>query len=281
MKKLALMVFVLLGILSGCTHSTVLLLTGCTNAGAADVVPSLEVPILMYHHFTEEPPATSSADLCSADRFRAHLTTLREAGYTTVTFGDLLAWVEDGVPLPEKPILLTSDDGYTSVLTLALPQLREFGMTMSVGLIGSMMGRDTVLAHFSLQEWRTEMEVGWEDLPEPLELVSHTWNLHSWNENEQGVLTAAGAVSEGLSADAARMQEIPELNQTVFVYPYGKHSAESEELLRRLGYKITVTTRNGIAKITRGDVACLRSLPRIGVHDGITGEELLDILEEE
>ncbi len=278
MKKFALL-FTLLVILSGCTGSTVMLLTGCTEAAAADVVPPVEVPILMYHHFTEEPPATHSADLCSAARFWEHLTALQDAGYTTVTFADLLAYVEEGVPLPEKPILLTSDDGYTSVLTLALPQLREFGMTMSVGIIGSMMGRDTGLAHFTIDDWAAEMAHGWEDGPEPLELVSHTWDLHNWNDVERGVLTTSGALSDRFPADAARMQEIATLNQTVFVYPYGKHSRDSEATLARLGYKITVTTKGGIARITREDMDCLRGLSRIGVHDGITGEELLDILE--
>ncbi len=274
MKKFTLLL-VLLVLLSGCTPSHILLLAGCTNAEAADVVPTVEVPILMYHHFTEDTPAHSSADLCSADRFREHLVALQGAGYTTITFGDLLAYVEDGIPLPEKPILLTSDDGYTSVLTLALPQLREFGMTMSVGIIGFMVGRDTGLAHFTIGDWAAEMAKGWEDGAEPLELVSHTWNLHNWNDVERGVLTAAGAVSEGLSADAARMQEIPELNQAVFVYPYGKYSEESEGVLEQLGYRVTVTTRYGIASITRGERDCLRALPRIGVHDGMTGEELL------
>ena len=42
----------------------------------------------------------------------ADLDALQEKGYTAVTVSDLLAYVQDGADLPEKPVMITFDDGY-------------------------------------------------------------------------------------------------------------------------------------------------------------------------
>ncbi len=212
-------------------------------------VRAVPVPILMYHHFTQSPADTPMTT--SADRFRAHLTALQDAGYTAVTFADLLAYAEGTGELPEKPVLLTADDGYRSVLEVALPILREFGMTMSVAVVGSLLGEEEGIPHFSLEE-----AVG-----SGLELVSHTWDLHG--PDGYGVLTEKSALSPDFVPDICRMRELAGLNQSVFVYPYGKHSRDSEALLEMMGYRITVTTEYGVADVQKG--GSLIGLPRICV----------------
>ena len=71
------------------------------------------LPVLMYHHFDET--ATEST-VVSPTRFREQMTALKNAGYTTVTLRQVADFVEHGVPLPEKAVLITMDDGYTSNL---------------------------------------------------------------------------------------------------------------------------------------------------------------------
>jgi len=89
--------------------------------------------------------------------------------------------------------------------------------------------------------------------------VSHTWNLHGPDGN--GVLTERGTLSPAFVSDVRQMRKIPELNPLVFVYPYGKHSRDSEAVLQALGYRITVTTEEGIAQVQKG--SSLYGLPRI------------------
>lgn len=214
-------------------------------------ISAAEVPILMYHHFTETD--TGLPDRCSAGVFRTHLQTLTDAGYTSVSFRELLDWVDGTGNLPDKPVLLTADDGYRSVLEIALPLLREYGMTMSAAVVGSRLGASDGIPHFSLAE---AAGTG-------LELVSHTWDLHGPEGN--GILTPAGTMDPRLPADIVRMRRIPEIAGDIFIYPYGKHTAGTDALLEAYGYRITVTTRPGIADIRRGDRASLRLLPRISM----------------
>jgi len=89
------------------------------------------VPILMYHYISE-PPA--DADIYRKDlsvppaRFESHLRYLQEHGYRVITLDDLLAFLAYGKPLPDRPVILTFDDGYEDNYTHAFPLLRQYGM---------------------------------------------------------------------------------------------------------------------------------------------------------
>jgi peptidoglycan/xylan/chitin deacetylase (PgdA/CDA1 family) len=89
------------------------------------------VPILMYH-YVSEPPAGADpyrVDLSvSPERFENHLKYLQEAGYHTITLDDLLYFLTIGRPLPEKPVILTFDDGYEDNYLNAFPLLKKYKM---------------------------------------------------------------------------------------------------------------------------------------------------------
>ena len=92
----------------------------------------------MYHNLAQEG---SGNDTISVQRLEEHLAALQDAGYTTITFQDLLAYVEQGTELPEKPVLLTFDDGYESNYTLAYPLLQQYQMKATIFVIGVSMGK--------------------------------------------------------------------------------------------------------------------------------------------
>lgn len=87
------------------------------------------VPILMYHR-VEEPPSASAADglyFVSPKKFRQQMRALDYHGYTPVTMAQVWDyWHGDGT-LPEKPVVLTFDDGTPGVVKNAAPVLREYG----------------------------------------------------------------------------------------------------------------------------------------------------------
>jgi peptidoglycan/xylan/chitin deacetylase (PgdA/CDA1 family) len=84
----------------------------------------------MYHYVSELPP--------QADRYRIDLTVtpadfdaqlawLAQNGYHTITLYDLYNHLAAGYPLPDKPIILTFDDGYTDAYDIAMPLLQKYG----------------------------------------------------------------------------------------------------------------------------------------------------------
>lgn len=242
--------------------------SSCGNAPPEDTV---YVPILMYHDFASGESSGNSFTV-PLSRFEEHLTALTEAGYTSVTFADLIGFVYFGGSLPEKPVLLTADDGYTNVVELAASCAGKYGMTISCAVIGTLEGKN---GHFSFDGF----------LPENLEIVSHTFALHDRN-GAMGMIAHGIAGSEFLLADdIAKMREacgsrFP-MTASVLVYPHGSYSAESERIFSENGYSVTVTCDSGIAEIRRGEPESLYLLPRLSVWRNTTAEELMEIVNSE
>ena len=84
------------------------------------------VPILMYHVITAAPPgATYPALFVSRPEFAAQMRWLASHGYHAVTLHEVYESWRGRSRLPQRPIVLTFDDGYRSVHTNALPILRS------------------------------------------------------------------------------------------------------------------------------------------------------------
>jgi len=60
---------------------------------------------------------------------------LKEYDYETITFTDLLNYIDYGKALPERPVIITSDDGFQDVYTNAFPILKKYGYKMAVFLV--------------------------------------------------------------------------------------------------------------------------------------------------
>ncbi|MEA3397048.1 MAG: polysaccharide deacetylase family protein, partial [Chloroflexota bacterium] len=89
----------------------------------------LRVPILMYHYVSALPVDADvfRRDLTvSPETFDAELRYLKDNGYQTVTLRDLYDALSVGRPLPDKPIVLTFDDGYRDAYTEILPLLQKY-----------------------------------------------------------------------------------------------------------------------------------------------------------
>jgi len=101
----------------------------------------LAIPVLMYHHFTEKD--SSSIDtIVSAKMFEEQMNALRDAEYVAVTPDELCDFASGTGELPQNPILITMDDGYTSNLTIAAPILEKYGMKATIFSIGIYEGKE-------------------------------------------------------------------------------------------------------------------------------------------
>src|SRR5207248_4759390 len=90
------------------------------------------VPVLMYHEIAPAA-ATTSRLAVPPEEFAAQLGLLHEHGFTTVTAGTLAAALADGGHgLPDRPIVLTFDDGFADFHAAALPVLSRYGFTATL-----------------------------------------------------------------------------------------------------------------------------------------------------
>lgn len=144
------------------------------------------LPIIMYH---EVKPNKSGKDAIQPWEFEADLKWLADNGYTTIVMADLIAYVRDGTPLPEKPIILSFDDGYYNNYVYVLPLLQQYsGAHRPLAL-----GRNTD----DFTEWPSESidyaHVTWDQLNEMLdtglvEVQNHSYNLHACTSERHGCI---------------------------------------------------------------------------------------------
>lgn len=248
------------------------------------------LPILMYHHFEE---ISKEGTVVSNARFREQMTALHDAGYHAVTIPQVIAFVREGTPLPDKPILITMDDGYTSNLTEAAPVLEELGMCATVFVIGVNEG-ETVYIHsgepfwqerFSYEEAAPWVEKG------VIDIQSHTFDMHQLADygfsGRDGVLRKdreSGedyrlAVLEDYRQVVERRGDRVDSELLALAYPFGYYSLEADALAKEAGYEVTITIDERINRLRTGDESCLRMMGRFNVTDSDKGEDLVDRLD--
>lgn len=247
------------------------------------------LPVLMYHHFAE---TSSEYTVVSTGRFREQMTALKNAGYQTVTVRQILDYVENGIPLPRKPILITMDDGYTSNLTEAAPILEELGMCATVFVIGINEGEEIYVhsgdlllpPRFSYEEAAPWVEKG------VLDLQSHTFDMHQLvsygYSGRDGVLPLANetkdlwqnALWEDLRLFRQRREGRVATELLALAYPFGYYSQEADDLLAEEDIPLTFTIeeRNNLLRV--GQPACLRLMGRLNVTEEYSGEFLVNRL---
>ena len=242
----------------------------------------VDVPILMYHHITEEAAIIENSMTITPERFEEHVKTMIEMGYTPIFLEELIAYVEQGIALPQKPICITFDDGYTSNYEYAFPILKNYNARANIAIIGTSIGassyKDTdneIIPHFDMDAAREMENSGL------ISIISHTYDMHQAEAFESGDKIRVNALKlenetdleyeNALKDDFKKITKIlkEELgkNNLILAYPYGKYTEESNAVLKELGVKMTLTTSSGTNKIKKGNLECLYNLRRYTIYE--------------
>jgi len=246
-----------------------------------------DVPILMYHHIAEETDGNSM--IITPTDLEAQIKSLAENGYTAVTFEELDAYVTYGTELPENPVVITFDDGYTSNYEYAFPILEQYGMKATVFVIGSSVGKNTykdtayaINPHFGADEIREMVSSG------VISVQSHTYDMHQSEKYEDGGARSTAAQLDGESEEEylnalredirrsiSTLSELTGEDVSVLAYPQGYYNDNVQAVMKEEGIRISLSTRDGVAKVIKGLDQSLLAMKRINAND-YSAEELLE-----
>jgi peptidoglycan/xylan/chitin deacetylase (PgdA/CDA1 family) len=122
------------------------------------------VPILIYHSIRPYIPSDSKGArrwIATPETLEAELSWLRTNGYTSVTFDALAARVQNGAPLPPRPIVISFDDDWQSQYVNAVPLLRKYGFTATFFIWVRAVGRAHHMTWDEIRELDVQgMEIG-------------------------------------------------------------------------------------------------------------------------
>ena len=252
---------------------------GTVEVMRADAQTGLALPVLMYHSVLKDPQR-SGAYVITPAQFERDMQYLVDHGYTAVLPSNLMKYVAGEEELPEKPVMITFDDGYYNNLVYVLPILKRLHMKAVVSIVGSYteeatkrMDQNPAYAHLTWGDISALSSSG------IIEIGSHSFAMHSTKNGRQGMKRKKGEsptdyeaiVCHDVELQKSALLERCGISTTVFTYPYGQWDKDSEALLRKLGFTITMTCRERMNYIERNPASLYR-LGRYNRPSGVSTE---------
>lgn len=218
-----------------------------------------DVSVLMYHHIVSTGDKNDFPYIYTRklEQFERDMAYLRDYGYNTITIRQLVDFMENGTRLPERPVVITFDDGFESVYKYAYPILRRNSQKAILAIIVSKVG---------LEGTKEPAYCSWEQLEEMeasgvIEIVSHTHDLHpeptilkvilhklglnvkklkneSWEEYET-------RVKNDLLLSKKIIEDKLDKRVNTLAWPWGSHGELDKKVAEEVGYKYFFTTEDG------------------------------------
>lgn len=207
------------------------------DAAAAVRAPAHRtIPILCYHSIIADP--SSSYSVATAD-FREQMGVLSKEGYTPITCTQLADYLDGTLELPERPVVITFDDGWVSNYDVAAPILDEFGFTATFFPMTGSIGTKN---HLTYEQLRELTERGYE-------VGSHSITHPNLPRPEPG---------ETLEAHQARIRsELADSKQAIeqatgkpvaaLAYPHGTYDETVMAMAQDAGYRLAFSIDRGAA----------------------------------
>ena len=244
---------------------------------------SIKLPVIMYHLVLKNP-GSKNRFIVSEKTFENDLKYIKSNGFTTILVKDLIDYTENKKELPEKPILLTFDDGAYNNYLYAFPLAQKYNARFVFSPIGKEADRYEKAKDenpsYSHTNWEKIIEMSKSEL---VEIQNHTYNMHGSKKPRIGCTKAKNETDEkykeNLAKDLLKEQKLIEektgIKPTAFFYPFGAISDKSEEIIKSLGFKATFDCENKMNFITKNP-ACLFRLHRFLRPPDISSEEFFE-----
>ena len=215
------------------------------------------VPALAYHKVAEIPQgAVYRGNYVTPQQFKTQLGYLRARGYDAISFHDLLAYRRGEADLPARPILITFDDGYRSILEFALPALREHGLFATVFVVTGLLGQTNQWDADELQEPLFSVEDVRRAAADGHDVQSHTRTHLDLNRLPESLALAE------LRESRLELQRIVDTPVRVVAYPWGNPEQRVCRLAGEAGYEAGVILRRRV----NFDSTSAFELRRIGIN---------------
>lgn len=220
----------------------------------------IRCPILMYHYISPLP--------ADADRIRRDLTVVPEmfdqhcqqlvlSGYTTVSMAQLAQALLQGAALPERPVVLTFDDGYAGMYDYALPTLQKYQMVGTFFVITRYLDNPGYLS------WGQAGVL----LQSGMEVENHSMTHPSLSRRDDAYLM--NEIEGAAEAIEVTFNRRPHF----FCYPAGEFDENTIRIVQATGHSLAVTTDDGMIL----DSSDPYRLPRVRIR-GTTDVGRLDWL---
>lgn len=213
-------------------------------------------PVLLYHAVSDAPDAPWGT--VSHAAFTAHVKAIAASGRQPIAISALAAGLRGEQPLPERPISVTFDDGYSDTFD-AVALLREHGLPATVFVTTGEIGRKDRLTAEQIEALAGSRG---------LEIGAHAVRHRRLDELPDGEL------SDELHLSRERLQEITGLAVYSFAYPHGSYDRRVRHHTLAAGYRAAAAVKNGLSHPADDPLA----IARWTVTASTTSERMAEVL---
>ncbi len=177
----------------------------------------LDVPILLYHHI-----AKAGADqryYVSPANFEAQMQWLVDHGYQAITESELSEVIVNGGTLPEKPVIITFDDGNADFFAGAFPVMSRLHL---IGVAFLVTGRIDKPGSVSSEQVE--------------DLINASWEIGSHTVNHADLLMKSSDLDEEIFGSKVWLEAKYGIEVISFAYPFGSMNTSIAQLVEDDGY---------------------------------------------
>jgi peptidoglycan/xylan/chitin deacetylase (PgdA/CDA1 family) len=195
---------------------------------SADFSPSRilsrkQIPILCYHQIRDWKPTDSKISkdyIVPPEVFRAQLKMLADSGFHSVLPDQLFQYLTKGLPLPDKPILLSFDDTDLDQYEIAFPEMKKYGFKGVFFIMTVSLGRKHYMNKAQVKE-----------LFEAGNIVgSHTWDHHNVKKYQGNDWVIQ------IDKPTRELEAITGKPIRYFAYPFGLWNRQAIAELKKRGF---------------------------------------------
>ena len=221
---------------------------------------NIRIPILVYHYveFVKDikDSVRRSLDIIPPV-FEMQVKTLKDAGYNFVTAAELGQYLDGKKQLPQRPVIITFDDGYGDFYTDVFPILKKYNVTVTQYVISGGLDKPNYMTTEQVRE------VAKSGLVEIGAHTVHHRNLPSISVDE---------AREEIEKSREDLERVLEINVVSFAYPYGGFNDELADIVKKTGFTTAVTTKGGVIANQENRYTLLRIHPGIAVGEALLNE---------
>jgi peptidoglycan/xylan/chitin deacetylase (PgdA/CDA1 family) len=223
------------------------------------------VPILLYHSVSDDPPSWIAPLSITPKAFSRHVELVLQSGATALAVDEYASILKGGGSLPERPVVITFDDGFADFRECALPALRRAGIPVTLFVTTGF------LDGFSDGAGVTRPPGPWLNATELADLRGERVEIGAHSHSHPYLDTLP---TEAARTEIARSKEVLEDLLAVpvpsFAYPHGYHSPVVRRLALECGFASACAVKNALSS----DADDRFSLARLTVRSTTTLAEL-------
>jgi peptidoglycan/xylan/chitin deacetylase (PgdA/CDA1 family) len=202
-------------------------------------------------------------------------------GYTPVFVREVVDFVDGKGTLPQKPMVITFDDGYYNNMHYVLPLCKKYNVKIVVSPVIKYM-ENTVrekdpnnlnYSYFTFEQIAEMEKSGF------VEIGGHTYDMHSLSvgfgvnkKRRERIPDYRTALTSDIMKANERILSAGVRKPVTFAYPFGKYNSIAKDVLVEMGFRALLTCNEMVSKVEVGHPESLLSLGRYNRSGNINRE---------